>query len=71
MVIDLFSRRVVGWSLQPDMRRDLVIDALEMAWLQRRPNKDSELIFHSDRGSQYASQEFRMALEERGIGVFT
>ncbi len=44
VVIDLFSRRVVGWSLQPDMRRDLVIDALEMAWLQRRPNRNSELI---------------------------
>ena len=67
VVIDLFSRRVVGWSLQPDMRRDLVIDALEMAWFQRSPNRESELIFHSDRGSQYASQEFGMALEERGI----
>jgi putative transposase len=67
VVIDLFSRRVVGWSLQPDMRRDLVIDALEMAWFQRRPNRNSELLFHSDRGSQYASQEYRMALEERGI----
>jgi transposase InsO family protein len=33
VVIDLFSRRVVGWSMQPDMRRNLVIDALEMAWL--------------------------------------
>jgi len=67
VVIDLFSRRVVGWSLQPDMRRDLVIDALEMAWFERSPNRTSELIFHSDRGSQYASQEFRMALEQRGI----
>jgi putative transposase len=67
VVIDLFSRRVVGWSLQPDMRRDLVMDALEMAWLQRGPNRKTELIFPSDRGSQYASQEFRMALEERGI----
>jgi putative transposase len=67
VVIDLFSRRVVGWSLQPDMRRDLVIDALEMAWFQRSPNRNSELIFHSDRGSQYASQEYRTALEERGI----
>ena len=67
VVIDLFSRRVVGWSLQPDMRRDLVIDALEMAWFQRSPKRNSELIFHSDRGSQYASQEYRMALEQRGI----
>jgi transposase InsO family protein len=67
VVIDLFSRRVVGWSLQADMRRDLVLDALEMAWLQRGANRKTELIFHSDRGSQYASGEFRMALEQRGI----
>ena len=66
-MIDLFSRGAVGWSLQPDMRRPLVIDALEMTWLQRSPNSKSELIFHSDRGSQYTSQEFRKALEERGI----
>jgi transposase InsO family protein len=59
VVIDLFSRRVVGWSMQPDMRRDLVIDALEMAWFQRRPDPAAELIFHSDRGSQYASHQFR------------
>ena len=36
-MIDLFSRRVVGWSMRPDMQRSLVIDALEMAWFQRRP----------------------------------
>jgi transposase InsO family protein len=45
------------------------MDALEMAWFQRGPNRKTELIFHSDRGSQYASQEFRMALEERAISV--
>jgi transposase InsO family protein len=67
VVIDLFSRRVVGWSLQPDMRSELVIDALEMAWHQRRTNSKTGLIFHSDRGSQYASQDFRMVLEQRGI----
>lgn len=67
VVMDLFSRRVVGWSLQPDMRQDLVLDALEMAWLQRGGNRKTELIFHSDRGSQYASGEFRMALKQRGI----
>jgi transposase InsO family protein len=38
VVIDLFSRRVVGWSMQTDRRRSLVIDALEMAWFQRRPD---------------------------------
>ena len=64
VVIDLFSRRVVGWSMQPDMRRDLVIDALEMAWFQRCPIKTTELIFHSDRGSQYASDDFNKVLKE-------
>ena len=67
VVIDLFSRRVVGWSMQPEMRRDLVIDALDMAWLRRSPGKQAGLIFHSDRGSQYASMEFREVLERRGI----
>ena len=37
VVIDLFSRKVVGWSMRPDMQRNLVIDALEMAWFQRSP----------------------------------
>ena len=67
VVIDLFSRRVVGWSLQPDMRGDLVVDALEMACLQRNPHRTAGLIFHSDRGSQYASQQFRRVLEVSGI----
>jgi transposase InsO family protein len=66
VVIDLFSRRVVGWSLQPHMQRSLVIDALEMAWQQRRPPKGA-LLFHSDRGSQYASEDFTRLLEEHGI----
>jgi putative transposase len=67
VVIDLFSRRVVGWSLQPDMRGDLVVDALEMARFQRNPDREAGLIFHSDRGIQYASRQFRRALEEAGI----
>ena len=67
VVIDLFSRQVVGWSMQPEMRRDLVIDALDMAWLRRSPGKQAGLIFHSDRGSQYASMEFREVLQRRGI----
>jgi transposase InsO family protein len=66
VVIDLFSRRIVGWSLQPHMQRRLVIDALEMAWQQRRPTK-GELLFHSDRGSQYASEDFTGLLDEHGI----
>jgi len=67
VVIDLFSRKVVGWSMRPDMQRSLVIDALEMAWFKRNPGKKAELIFHSDRGSQYASDDFRGVLKEYAI----
>lgn len=67
VVIDLFSRQVVGWSMRADMSTDIVIDALRMAWFQRQPSKDDGLIFHSDRGSQYASQAFRNLLHEYGI----
>lgn len=67
VVIDLFSRQVVGWSMRADMTRDIVIDALRMAWFKRRPGKDAGLIFHSDRGSQYASDDFRALLEDYGI----
>ena len=67
VVIDLFSRRVVGWSMQPEMRSNLVIDALEMACLRRSPDKKAGHIFHSDRGSQYASHEFSRLLQECGI----
>src|SRR5664279_3298707 len=58
VVLDLFSRQVVGWSMRADMGRELVIDALDMAWFRRNPGKKTELIFHSDRGSQYASDDF-------------
>jgi putative transposase len=67
VVIDLFSRQVVGWSLRADMTRDIVIDALRMAWFKRHPSKHAGLIFHSDRGSQYASKDFRDVLTEYGI----
>ena len=67
VVIDLFSRKVVGWSMRPDMNRSLVIDALEMAWFARSPGKQAGLIFHSDRGCQYASEEFRKLLEHCAI----
>lgn len=52
-VLNLFSRRVLGWSLQPHMQTGLVKDTLAMAWWRRRP--PAGLIFHSDRGSQYCS----------------
>jgi transposase InsO family protein len=64
-VIDLFSRQIVGWSMQPRMKRELVIDALRMAWFRRRP--EPGLIFHSDRGSQYCSHEFQAALTAYGM----
>ena len=67
VVIDLFNRQVVGWSLQPQMTRDIVINALRMAWFKRHPNKQAGLVFHSDRGSQYASHDFREVLKEYGI----
>jgi transposase InsO family protein len=67
VVIDLFSRQVVGWSLRDDMTSSIVIDALRMAWFKRHPSKQAGLIFHSDRGSQYASKDFRDVLKEYGI----
>ena len=65
VVIDLFSRQVVGWSLQPHMQAGLVKDALAMAWWRRRPPPG--VIFHSDRGSQYCSHEFQDALKDWGM----
>jgi putative transposase len=60
VVLDLFSRQVVGWSMQPHMQSSLVTDALRMAWFRRAPEKG--VIFHSDRGSQYCGHEFQSAL---------
>ncbi|ACL69206.1 Integrase catalytic region [Halothermothrix orenii H 168] len=65
VVIDLYSRRVVGWSMDNHMTKRLVIDALEMAVLNRNPSRG--LIFHSDRGSQYASHDFQKTLWKYGI----
>jgi transposase InsO family protein len=64
-VIDLFSRQVVGWSMQPHMQASLVTDALRMAWFRRHPAPG--LIFHSDRGSQYCSHSFQAALSSYGM----
>src|ERR687898_979463 len=65
VVIDLFSRQVVGWAMGKRMTRHLVIDALTMAWFRRQPAKG--LIFHSDQGSQYASTDFQGTLRRYGI----
>lgn len=60
VIIDLFSRKVVGWAMREHMRKSLVIEALDMAVLNRSPGEG--LVYHSDRGSQYASYEFRNRL---------
>ncbi len=65
IVLDLFNREVVGWSLKPRMAADIVTDALTMAWFRRKPAPG--LIHHSDRGSQYASQVFQEKLTEYGM----
>ena len=64
VVLDLFSRRVVGWSLQPSLHKELVLDALGMAVSGRKPS--GGLLHHSDRGSQYASLAFQEQLMEIG-----
>lgn len=64
-VLELHSRQVVGWSMQPHMQTSLVADALRMAWFRRHPAPG--LIFHSDRGSQYCSQAFQSALAGYGM----
>ena len=65
VVLDLFSRRVVGWSMSTQMTTDLVAEALLMAVrLRGRPN---ELMLHSDQGSQYTSEAFQRLLAELGI----
>ena len=64
-VLDLYSRRVVGWSMQSSMTSQLVIDALMMAIWRR--GKPESLLHHSDQGSQYTSDQFQRLLVEQGI----
>lgn len=56
VVIDLFSRKVVGWSMKPTLAKELAVDALLMAVWRRKPT--SSVIIHSDQGSQYGSDEW-------------
>ena len=65
VVLDLYSRRVVGWSMQAGMTSQLVADALMMAVWRR--GKPVELLHHSDQGSQYTSEHFQKLLAEQGI----
>jgi putative transposase len=66
-VIDVFARRIVGWRVSRSMRTDFVLDALEQALYARQPERDSALIHHSDRGSQYVSIRYSERLAEAGI----
>jgi transposase InsO family protein len=66
-VIDLHSRRIVGWSMADHMQTDLVADALGMAIARRRPGPG--LLHHSDRGVQYASDDYQGLLSRQGIEV--
>jgi putative transposase len=64
-VIDLFSRRVVGWSMKAEMTAQLVMDALVMAiWRRGRPDA---LLHHSDQGSQYTSEQFQRLMADNGV----
>lgn len=67
-VLDTFSRRIVGWSMADHMEVDLVADALNMALVHRRP-AGAKLLHHSDRGSQYASDDYQHLLQRHGITV--
>ena len=65
IVLDLFNREIVGWSLKPRMTADIVTDALTMAWFRRKPAPG--VLHHSDRGSQYASRAFQQKLADYGM----
>lgn len=66
-VIDVYSRRVVGWQLATHMRDTLVIDALRMALAQRRSGADVVLVVHSDAGSQYTSYDHTQVLDDHDV----
>lgn len=65
VVIDLFSRQVVGWSMSSSMKAELVNDAMLMALWKRKPMRG--LLWHTDRGSQYASDSHRALLKDHGV----
>lgn len=66
VVLDLYSRAVVGWSMQPHLTTELALDALRMALLRRRPGPG--VLHHSDRGVQYAAADYQSLLAEHAIG---
>ena len=66
-VVGVFARRIVGWRVSTSMTTDFVLDALEQALYDRQPERDSSLIHHSDRGSQYVSIRYSERLAEAGV----
>jgi putative transposase len=67
LVVDVFARRIVGWRVSSSMTKDFVLDALEQALYARQRERDSSLVHHSDRGSQYASIRYSERLAEAGV----
>nr|WP_313447685.1 IS3 family transposase [Atlantibacter hermannii] len=65
VVVDLFSRKIIGWSMQPRMTKDIVLNALLMAVWRRNPQK--QVLVHSDQGSQYTSHEWQSFLKSHGL----
>ena len=65
VVVDLFSRKVVGWSMKPSLARDIVLDALFMAVSRRRPKET--VIVHSDQGTQYGSDDWMRFCQSNGM----
>ena len=63
--MDLYSRQIVGWAMDKRMKKQLTLDALAMAYWQRKP--DQGLVHHSNRGSQYACCEYRKQLQSYGM----
>jgi transposase InsO family protein len=66
-VIDVYARRIVGWRVSGTAHTSFVLDALEQALHERRPTKQSGLVHHSDRGSQYVSIKYTERLADAGI----
>ena len=66
-IIDVFSRKIVGWQLASHMRADLVVDALRMALGTRQPGADFQLIQHTDMGSQYTSEDHTQVLDDHKV----
>jgi len=65
VVVDLFSRKIIGWSMQSRMTKDIVLNALLMALWPRNPQK--QVLVHSDQGSQYTSHEWQSFLKSHGL----